>query len=513
MTATPGASKRLGTAGNSEDGQVLGPKGTHKSRALTTASRSSFGTGPADTIAKSGKFYPDGPGEDVRGNQVQTILLADNAGSDTWVIQVWLDGTYVGVTAALDDDAAAATVQSELRSVIAGTDLTTVTVDSVGPAATYTVTFNVDEFYSRHYPKLVVVGTGMSGTVDAPRASQVSRPALGSSRYDGDGVGPGHALTGPAIGTITVTGGTDEVQTLTPGAGVDGGTVILGFRRGVTSPIAFDASVTAIQAAIDAAFILVDDKLSNVSGTDSPVVTISGTEVVTLDFGDMSTADTCKLTYGTTEGATTITYDVALTAAAVQAAVDSAAGAGVYVVARSSNLVYTLTKQSAGVGSAWSVTSTATFTPKATGGYVLGALITTAWSPSAGQSLWVFTFSRGYFDGKPVRGGLQVRTNAFTDGGVADTAAITVTTPGVLGSISAAYTELATYGDSILGVAVNDANGKEYSNGTGGAALLDAATPIVISGIPAGNYTLVCRTYDTESQRLGPSSTKTFVQT
>jgi hypothetical protein len=189
----------------------------------------------------------------------------------------------------------------------------------------------------------------------------------------------------------------------------------------------------------------------------------------------------------------------------------------VYTVARTSNLVYTLTKQSAGVGLTWSVTSTATFTPKGTGGYVLGALITTAWSPSAGQSLWVFTFSRGFFNGKPVRGGLTIRDNSgagsFTDGGVADTAAITVTTPGVLGSISAAYTELSTYGDSVLAVAVEDSTGKEYSNGTGGAAILDAASPVVISGIPPGVYTLVMRTYNTASQRFGPATTKAFTQT
>jgi hypothetical protein len=161
------------------------------------------------------------------------------------------------------------------------------------------------------------------------------------------------------------------------------------------------------------------------------------------------------------------------------------------------------------------MTTVSGFTPLGTGGYVNGAKVTTTWSTSAGQSLWVFTFSRGFFHGKPVRGGLTIRDNSgagsFTDGGVADTAAITVTTPGALGSASAAYTELTTYGDSVLAVAVNDTTGVEYGSGTGGAAVLDAATPVVISGLAPGNYTLVCRTYNTASQRSGPASTKTFV--
>ena len=100
MTATPGASKRLATPGNSEDGQVLAPKSTTKSRALTTGSNTSISDVSADPtsptqVTKSGKFYPDGPGQDFRGNQVQLITLADNAGADTWTITVYQDGALV----------------------------------------------------------------------------------------------------------------------------------------------------------------------------------------------------------------------------------------------------------------------------------------------------------------------------------------------------------------------------------------------------------------------------------
>lgn len=508
MTATPGASKRLATAGGSEDGQVLAPKGVHKADAQTATSQSRFGTTPTDVITPSGDFNAGGMTMDLRGG-VEVITLTGFAGTDSFTITFQeADGTKVTTAAIVrGTNAAASDVQTAIRAALTGTDLTTVsgTTDE-GP---FTVTYDRSGAGTRRFPKIVAItGTGCTGAVTRTKtpASRLGQVHLGESYTDGDG----NTLTGPAIGTITVTDATHEVQTLTPGAGVDGGTVVLGFRRGASSAIAWDANVTAIQAAIDAMFTQVDDKLSNVSGTDSPVVTITGTEVVTIDFGDMSTADTCKLTYGSTESTTTLTYDAAMTAAQVQVLVNEAAGAGVYTVARTSNLVYTLTKQSAGVGSTWSVTSTATFTPKGTGGYTAGALITTAFSPSAGQAVWTFTFSRGFFHGKPVRGGLQVRTNSFTDGGVADTATIAVGTPGVLGSASAAYTELATYGDSVLAVAVNDSTGVEYSNGTGGAALLDAASPVVISSLPPGSYTLYARTYDTESQRLGPASSKTF---
>ena len=81
-------------------------------------------------------------------------------------------------------------------------------------------------------------------------------------------------------------------------------------------------------------------------------------------------------------------------------------------------------------------------------------------------------------------------------------------TPGVLGSASVAYTELATYGDAVLVALVKDDTGQVYANGTNGVPLLDTDTPVVISNLPQGTYTLVARTYDTESRRLGPVSTE-----
>lgn len=513
MTATPGASKRLGTAGGSEDGQVLGPKGTHKADALTTASRSRFGTGPADTISPSGDFNAGAGTMDLRGG-TEVITLTGFGGTDSFTITLQeADGTKVTTAAIVrGTNAAASDVQTAIRSALTGTDLTVVsgTTDE-GP---YTVTYN--RFYQgRRFPKIVAItGTGCTGAVTRGRtpAVRLGGGHLGESLFDGDGVGPGHSLDAPTIGTITVTDAVHEVQYLTPGAGVDGGTVVLGFRRGRTAALAYNAPVYTIQAELDSAFA----QCAGLTSSDSPVVSIaSGSEVVTLDFGDMSTADTLKLTYGSTESTTTLTYDAAITAAQVQTLVDEATGGvRLYTVARSSNLVYTLTRQAGGAGSTWAVSSASGFTPKGTGGYVAGALITTAWSTSAGQTVWAFTFSRGAFHGMPVRGGLRVLDNSgagsFTDGGVADTATITVQTAGVLGSASAAYTELATYGDSVLAVAVNDTTGKEYGSGTGGAATLDAASPVVIGSLPPGAYTLVARTYDTESQRTGPAATATF---
>lgn len=519
MAATPGASKRLGAAGNSEDGQVLAPKGTHKADALTTASQSRFGTGPSDTVSPSGDFNAGGMTMDVRGG-TEVITLTGFDGTDSFTITFQeADGTKVTTAAIVrGTNAAASDVQTAIRNALTGTDLTVVsgTTDE-GP---YTVTYN--RFYQgRRFPKIVAItGTGCTGAVTRARtpAVRLGGGHLGESLFDGDGVGPGHSLDGPAIGTITVTAATNEVQTLTPGAGVDGGTVQLGFRRGKSSAIAWNATVATIQAAVDALFTQVDDKLSNASGVDSPVVTITGTEVATIDLGDIGAGDTYKLTYNSVESTVAIAYDTYTTDHTVplQTAVDELlGGTGRATVAKVDANTYTVTKQAAGsFASTFTVTSATTFTPLGSGGYTAGGKITTDFDDAAGQAVWTFTFSRGYFDGMPVRGGLRVIDNAgagsFTDGGVADTATLAVSTPGVLGSISAAYTELATYGDSVLAVAVKDDTGKEYGSGTAGAAALDAATPVVISGLPQGTYVLVCRTYDTESQRLGPASTKAF---
>jgi hypothetical protein len=498
-----GVTDRLVTTGGSDTSPGIGPKVVSKNDDATKTSQSQFGTGPSDVITQESEFHTEASGRfDARGSRIVVVTLSSFGGTDSFTITFQeADGTYATTAAIVrGTNAAASDVQTAVRAVLTGTDLTTVAGDT--DAGPYTITFNDAEYFSRRFPRIVSInGTGCTGAVSQPTdGSQFgTKRYLGETKYEGT-----TELVGPTLGTITVTDTVDEVQTFTPGSGVDGGSVYLEFRRGRSGAIAFDADKAVIQAAVDNMF---GQAAGLVGGTDSPVVTVSGTEVVTLDLGDMSTADTCKITYAGHESSLTLTYDAALTAAAVQLVVDSATvTAGLYTVARTSNLVYTLTKQSAGASGAFSVTSIVGFTPKGTGGYTLGFLVTTTWSLSAGQTLWVFTYSRGKLNGMPIRGGIRVGAQtALTDGGVADTAVLTVTTPGVLGSASAAYTEQATVGDSIFCTAVNDTTGVSYDGQK------DAASPAVVgsvTGLPPGTYTFIARTV--ADKALSAPSTKAF---
>lgn len=510
MTATPGATKRLGTAGNSEDSQVLAPKGTHKADAQTAVSQSRFGTDPANTITPSGDFNAGAMTMDLRGGS-EVITLSSFGGTDSFTITLQeADGTKVTTAAIVrGTNAAASDVQTAIRNALTGTDLTT--VSGTTDAGPYTVVYN--RFYQgRRFPKIIAItGTGCTGAVTRARtpSDRLGGGVIGESLFDGDGVGPGHALDAPVIGTITPTDATHEVQTLDfPAFSAGGGAFELAFRRAKSGQIAYNASVATVQAAIDAMFTQLDDKLSNVSGTDSPVVTKRGTnEVQTLTLTSFDAGDTIKLTHAGVESAAVTASAVAgTTLADFQAKADALFAltipgyvAGACVVTQTTlnvAYVFTFSGQSV-VGDVSAITATSGT------GSASGVFAETTKGVLDG---FVFTFSRGFFHGKPVRGGFRLTDSTITDGEVT----ITVTTAGVLGSASAAYTELATYGDSVLAVAINDTTGVEYGSGTGGVAVLDAATPVVISGLPPGTYTLVARTYNTASQRLGPASTKAF---
>ncbi|HXJ62635.1 MAG TPA: hypothetical protein VNN79_02670 [Actinomycetota bacterium] len=520
MTATPGASKRLATAGNADDSQPIGPVGQHKADALTTGSNTSVSDVSADPthptqVTKSGDFNAGAALMDLRaGTEVITLSSFGTGDSFTITFQE-ADGTKVTTAAIVKaTNSAASDVQTAIRAALTGTDLTVVSGNDGGP---YTIVYN--RFYQgRRFPKIVAVTcTNCTATYARTKtpASRLGGGHLGESLFDGDGVGPGHALTGP-VTTTTPGSATNEVQTLTPGAGVDGGTVKIQFRRETSGPLAWNATIATIQAEVDAMFARMGGPISAASGTDSPVVTMTGVEVATIDLGDINTGDTYKLTYNSVESTTAIAYDTYLADHTVplQAAVNELLGSTTAAtVAKVDANTYTVTKNASGsFASTFKVTSATTFTPLGTGGYTNGGKITTDFVDASGQAVWTFTFSRGYFDGKPVRGGFRIVDNAgagtFTDGGVADTATIAVATPGVLGSASVAYTELATYGDAVLVALVKDDTGVVYANGTNGVPLLDTDTPVVISGLPQGTYTLVARTYDTESRRLGPVSTE-----
>ena len=100
MTATPGASKRLATAGNADDSQPIGPVGQHKADALTTGSNTSISDVSADPtsptqVTKSGDFNAGAALMDLRaGTEVITLSSFGTGDSFTITFQE-ADGTKI----------------------------------------------------------------------------------------------------------------------------------------------------------------------------------------------------------------------------------------------------------------------------------------------------------------------------------------------------------------------------------------------------------------------------------
>jgi hypothetical protein len=496
-----GVEGRLTVAGGGDDGIVIAPAGTDRDdvtglwdTGVNLADRKSALRPTADAAYDVSTAV-----RDVRPNTV--VVDSDAAGADTFILKFYIRGDTSSpyVTGALQDDDNAATIQTAIRAALPGTDLTTVVGDSPSP---FTITFD-PAVYSGPFPKVIFVGTGCTATVvsgGTSVAADAQIGALGESHR----VSATDSILKPTIGTITVTGGTDAVHSLAYSAGTDGGTVSLGYRAGavpgvqgplggVTGGLAFDAYVSEVQAALAA-----------IAGANAPTASIfSGAEVATIDLGDIGAGDTFKLTYNGVEGAT-ITGDTDLADAVVmQARVNTLlGGAGRATVARVDGNTFTVTRLKSGAfASTFTVTSTATFTPLGTGGYTAGGKITTA----AGDLVWYFTFENGSEAGRPVPlNRLYVSSDLLTDGGVAESATLASVTAGVLGSISAAYTENGA-GDTVLTAAIADVGGKSY--GFAG----DASTPVVIAGIPPGAYHLVQRTV--EDGRVSKADSKAFTMT
>lgn len=488
-----GVEDRLTTAGGGDDGIVIAP------------SRVSVG----------GDFVP-ATGRDLRPNRVVTVTT-DAAGADTFTLTFALDpdpdGTYHGTvdsdgkftTAAINDDDVEATIQAAIRAALPGTDLTVVSGDGPGP---FDIIFD-RKFSGRRFPRVTGTGSGCTVTVENAALEDQSPDtgigALGES-YE---VSPTDSILKPTIGTITVTGGTDEVQTFAESAGTDGGTVSFQYKGRPTGGADFNSTAAELQALVDSAF----SAFGAPDADSSPTVAISaGKAVATIDLDDIGAADTYHLTYDGTETSGTYAGVVAglNTYAAtdttdIQAMVDEltlGSDAEGSVVTRTDANTYVVTHSRPGTAfaSTFTVTTATGFTPLGSGGYVDGGKITTA----AGDPSYTFTFENGVLDGRPVGGAFAVFNDALTDGGVSEPGALTVTTPGVKGSISTAYTENGA-GDTVLVAAVNDTT--KESKGFAS----DAATPVVITGLVPGAYHLVMRTV--EDGRVSKADSKAFVMT
>lgn len=491
---------RLATEGNADNAPGIGPKRAARNDSGTKTSNTQLGP-TGSSITQESEFHTEASGRfDARGDQVQVITLTGFTGTDSFTIGVREAGGNISTSIAFvrGTNATAAAIQTELRTLLGGTDLTVVTgTTNEGP---FTVTFNDDEFYGRQFPKLgPVTGTGCTGVITRSADPGVKR-YLGETKYEGS-----TELVGPTIGTITVTDAVDEVQTFSFSAGTDGGTVEFAFRTGFTGPLAWDAElITEVQPYIENML----EQCNGFSAADAPTLEWATPLSLEVQFVDWDTTDDAILTYDGTDASDSLefaTVDAGASAAAREAIIDawirtinafSGDDVLLTVTEVTENQEYDIVFRNGPYGLA-----AADFALAVTGtsGEDNTPDQNTAFDGEAG---WKFTFENGALAGRPIRGGMRVNDDSLTDSDVAEPGTLTVTTAGVLGSASAAYTEQATVGDSVFGEAVNDTTGVGY------AAQKDAATPAVFGGLPPGTYTLVLRTV--ADKALSAPSTKAF---
>lgn len=458
--------------------------------------------------APAGVFRGDGdPGTlentdfaDLRQDRVQVVTLSSFAGTDSFTLTVRLDsgGRITTVAFVRGTNATAAAIQTALRTATGDTALTVTGTTDEGP---FTITHTKATF-RKLFPKYTVNGTGCTGVVTYDQAAGEGDATIGALG-ESDRVSNTDSILKPTIGTITVTDGTDEVQTFTESNGTDGGTVDLNFKGRATGGIAYNASAAEVQDIIEDAF----GQITGHTTDDAPTVAVAGVEVATLDLDDIGAADTYKLTYNSVQTAGTYGGVVAglntyasTDTADIQLMVDELlGGTGEAVVARVDANTYTITRTRPGAfASTFTATTVTGFTPLGSGGYTAGGKITTAASATPS---YTFTFENGTLAGRPVGGDFGVYSDALTDGGVEEPGALTVTTPGVLGSASIAYTENGA-GSDVLAASVNDDTGVSYG------FVKDAATPVVTASLPPGPYHAILRTV--EDGRVSKADTKAF---
>jgi hypothetical protein len=417
---------------------------------------------------RSGDFDPGSYRRDIRKNLTQLITLADISAGDEFTLTFPGLGTTAAFTEGADMTAAA--IQTALRSLTGDSALTVTGTTDTGP---FTVTFSGARLtQGKPWKLMTVTGTGMSGTVTA-----VAQPEylLGQSRV-ADAADSGAALTPPTIGTITVTEATNEVATLDYSAGTDGGTFTFEVDGRESDPIDWDATHDEAEAIIDTVFTS-----AGYAAADAPSVAGRGTaDVQTLELNDIGNGDTFTLTHDSVAtGVITFAAVASDNSALILAAIEALAAfvPGDVAVTKTDNNTYVLTfDPSLGPVDAFTITDPVGFTPTGVTDTATGA-----------QDGFTFTFDTGQFEGQPVASdpnaiSYGIGTDALTDGGVAEPAAFTVSTAGVRGGLSAAYTETATIGDSVLGVAVNTTTGATFG------PVVDAATPLAFTGLEPGVY-------------------------
>ena len=433
---------------------------------------------------------------DVRPGRVQVLTLTGYDAGEEFKLSCSINGQNLGDTIAFTHgtDAAASDLQTALRTLTGDTGLLVTGTTNTGP---FTIT-HVRSAFADGYPKyqFVVVTAGVGGTfADDTDADEgvATVGLLGESHR----VSETNTILKPTIGTITVTESINEVQSVTYSAGTDGGTVAYRLDRGGSTPdLRFDATAAEIVTALEEA-----------AGTDGvPSVAVAGGEVALFDLADIANEDTFKVTYDSVASALiTFVDDPDDDAAAIQAAINAISTIvtpedEVLVTPGVSGELFTVTRARQGaLASTFSITDETGFTPEGAGDFTLG--VDNA-STAAADGVVTFTFANGRLAGRPVgtKFGLGSST-ALTDGGVAEAAVLAEVTAGVLGSISAAYTENGA-GDTVLAAAVNDTTGKSYGFAT------DAASPVAVADLPPGAYHLILRTI--EAGRVSKADSKAF---
>lgn len=189
----------------------------------------------------------------TKPDQVQTLTLAGVTAADLFNLKAVLEGVDMGTTVnfVAGTNMTAAAIQAALRTLLpADTQLTVSGTTDAGP---FIITFTRSA-YGNDYPVLTSpVQTGMTCTISLGAGAYPLIEGLTSIQALGESgrVSTSTTIGKPTIGVITVTGGTDEIQTITH-TSVSSGTFTVKYKGNYTSALQWNVTAANLQVALRA---------------------------------------------------------------------------------------------------------------------------------------------------------------------------------------------------------------------------------------------------------------------
>jgi hypothetical protein len=189
----------------------------------------------------------------TRPDQIQTLTLASVAGGDLFNLALSLNGVVLGTTVnfVAGTNMTAAAIQAALRTLLpSDTSLTVSGTTDVGP---FIITFTRSAYGDRYPVITSPVQTGMTCVISLNAGAWPLVEGLTSIQELGESgkVSTSVTLSKPTIGTITVTPGVAEVQTITH-TGVSAGTFTVKYKGRYSDPLQWNITAANLQIALRA---------------------------------------------------------------------------------------------------------------------------------------------------------------------------------------------------------------------------------------------------------------------